>query len=124
MYRTDPWRVLVVCALLNLTAREQVWSIIEDFFDRWPGPTDTEAAGPELEEFLQPLGLGAQRARRLRGMAVDYLRAEELSRTIIQQLHGCGQYAADSFDIFCRGDYALRPSDTVLAEYADRRRSP
>ena len=121
-YRTDPWRVLVVCQLLNLTNRTQVIGMIEEFFDNWPGPADTEAAGPELEEFIQPLGLAEQRGRRLRNMAEDYMKAEVLSRSIIQMLRGCGQYAADAFTVFCQGDLTIRPSDTVLHEWVLWRR--
>lgn len=121
-YRTDPWRVLVVCQLLNLTNRDQVIALIEDFFDQWPGPSDTEAAGTELEEFIKPLGFAEQRARRLRGMAVDYMKAEVLSRSMVQMLHGCGQYAADAFAVFCQGDLSYRPSDSVLNEWVMWRR--
>lgn len=120
VYRTDPWRVLVVCALLNLTSREQVMPLVAGLFDQWPGPKDMECAGPELEEYLRPLGLSEQRAKRLRLMAHDYQRAEVLSRTIVQKIHGCGQYAADSFEIFCRGNLNITPSDGVLADYVRR----
>lgn len=121
-WRTDPWKVIVVCALLNLTSRAQVLPLVAGLFDQWPNPSDVERAGPELEEYLRPLGLSDQRCRRLRLMAADYQRAEILTRGVVQSIHGCGQYAADAFDVFCRGDLSVTPSDTVLREYVERRR--
>jgi methyl-CpG-binding domain protein 4 len=122
MYRTDPWRVLVVCALLNLTSREQVMAMVEGLFARWPGPKEMGEAGKELEDYIAPCGLSTQRARRLRLLSDDFLRADVLTRSVVQSIHGCGQYAADSFSVFCRGDLTVTPSDRVLREYVERRR--
>jgi endonuclease III len=122
-YRTDPWRLLVTCAMLNLTSRVQVRPLIDAIFSAYPTPAAMAEAGPELEELIRPCGLAEQRARRLRLMAADFLRAEVLSPGHVQRLHACGRYAADSFQIFCQGDLDTRPADRVLAAYVEQRRA-
>lgn len=118
----DPWRVLVVCALLNLTSRRQVKPIIVELFDRWPTPSAMAEAGPDLEELLTPCGLAPSRAKRLRSMAAAFPALTWLSPTTIQGLPGCGQYAADAFRVFVQGDLSEDPHDAVLVEYVERRR--
>lgn len=123
VYATDPWRVLVVCMMLNLTSRDQVRPLIERLFARFPNAARMAVAGQDLEEMIRPCGMPEQRARRLRLMSADYLRADVLSPVVVERLHGCGTYAADSFRIFCQGYESFTPGDRVLAGYIDQRRA-
>jgi len=107
--------------MLNLTSRVQVRPIIDRLFERFPNAERMAAAGQDLEEMIRPCGLSERRARLLRMMSADYLRAEVLSHGHVQRLAGCGRYAADSFAIFCQGDLTVRPTDRVLAEYVEGR---
>lgn len=118
-YGSSPWRVLVVCALLNLTGRDQVRPMLDELFDRWPNPEAMARAGTDFEEFLQPLGLGEQRARRLRRMSEEYMGLEVLSGWHVEQIHACGSYSADAFRVFCQGDLSSLPGDRVLREYVE-----
>jgi methyl-CpG-binding domain protein 4 len=118
-YGSAPWRVLVVCALLNLTSRDQVRPVLGELFDRWPHPEAMALAGPDFEEFLRPLGLAEQRARRLRRMSEEFMGLEVLSGWHVEQLHACGSYSGDAFRIFCQGDLACRPGDRVLKAYVE-----
>lgn len=118
-FGSSPWRVLVVCALLNLTSRDQVRPILDELFGRWPHPEAMALSGPDLEEFLQPLGLGEQRARRLRRMSEEYMGLDVLSGWHVGQLHACGAYSADAFRVFCQGDISFLPGDRVLRAYVE-----
>lgn len=114
--------MLVVCALLNLTSRRQVIPVIGELFERWPTPRALADAGPELEELIAPCGLAPSRARRLRSMSAAFPGLTWLSPTTVQDLPGCGQYAADAFRVFVQGDLDGEPHDAVLIEYVERRR--
>src|SRR6185369_4151215 len=52
--RHYPWRVLVVCALLNRTHRRQVRPMFEELFER--APTPEAMLGADLSDLLRPLG--------------------------------------------------------------------
>jgi len=117
-YISDPWRVLVVSMLLNLTSRDHVRPVLEPLFERWPSAQAMAGANVEqLERVLRPTGLQAQRAVRLVRMSHEFIKMPVLSTFHVGHLPGCGLYAADSFRVFCQGDYRTPVGDRVLAEY-------
>lgn len=118
-YASAPWRVLVICALLNMTSRDQVRPMLPDLFERWPNAEAMAKAGPGLEETLRPLGLQDQRARRLRRMSDEFTRLEVLSGYHVERLYACGMYSAEAFRVFCQGDTSFFPGDRVLREYVE-----
>ena len=91
-----PWRVLVVCALLNLTQGAQVRPMLPELWRRCPDPTSLLVAG--LDDLLAPLGLQYRRRDLLQHLTWDYL-AGHGARS-----HGCGQYARDAWTLFVEGD--------------------
>ena len=54
---------------------------------------------PWIEKDLKPLGLN--RERTIAKFAQGFVRPW----THVNELHGCGAFAASSFDVFCRGDW-------------------
>lgn len=112
-----PWRVLVLCALLNRTGRRQVRPMFERFFATFQSPEALAAAGPSLEKLLSPLGLGARRASLLRRLSSDYA-----SGVAPERCHGVGQYARDALAIFVRGDLSVRSADGFLGKYVTWRK--
>lgn len=119
-YASAPWRVLVVCALLNLMSRDQVRPILQGLFALWPtAEVMADADYAHLEEYLRPLGLSEQRTRRLMRMSTEFKELNLLSGWHVEQLFACGKYAADSFRVFCQGDISQLPGDRVLREYVE-----
>lgn len=59
----DPWRMLVVCVLCNMTPGERAYPVALALFERWSTAGAMSAADPsDLEPYLRPLGLWRRRA--------------------------------------------------------------
>lgn len=115
IYWPDEWKILVSCMFLNQTGRKQVDSMREAFFAKWP---DAEAASKadqfEMAEAIKSLGFKNRRSRAIIRMSQEFLQKEWV-RPI--ELHGIGQYAQDSYDIFINGIIVDDPADHVLHKY-------
>ena len=113
IYQNDDWKMLVCCMLLNQTNRKQVDTIRDKLFRTYPTANHMMKAKTEiLVEILRPLGLYNRRANSLIKMSEGYVRGLD-----INELYGIGRYALDSYEIFQRGNYNVKPSDLVLQEY-------
>ncbi|XP_027933152.1 uncharacterized protein LOC114188725 isoform X1 [Vigna unguiculata] len=112
----DPWRVLVICMLLNRTSGRQTKEIVLDFFKLCPDAKScTEVATDEIEETIRTLGLQHKRAKMLQRLSEEYL---DESWTHVTQLHGVGKYAADAYAIFVNGKWdRVTPTDHMLNYY-------
>lgn len=132
-YKEDPWRMLVCCILLNLTARVQVDRVLQGYdahlplFEHYPTAVDMALAGEGvLREKLSVLGLQNRKARSLKAFSREWVglcrssdewppRQESVSR-----LPGVGKYAMDSYRIFVLGDVSrFESGDKVLAAYLE-----
>jgi endonuclease III len=104
----DPFKLLVVCQLLNKTGATMVRHIVyrEGFFDRYPSPRSLMDADMDaLGALLRPLGLWRRRAAGLKRFAREF---HELfwdvytdsykvnAYTRVGDLYGCGEYAVDA----------------------------
>ncbi|KAK9286309.1 hypothetical protein L1049_014699 [Liquidambar formosana] len=114
----DPWRVLVICMLLNRTSGLQAKRVISDLFTLCPNAKiATEVATEEIEKLIKTLGLQRKRAVMLQRFSQEYL---EEGWSHVTQLHGVGKYAADAYAIFCTGKWdRVRPTDHMLNKYWD-----
>ncbi|CAH2051992.1 unnamed protein product [Thlaspi arvense] len=112
----DPWRVLVICMLLNKTSGAQTRRVISDLFALCPNAkTATEVEEKEIEILIKPLGLQKKRAKMMQLFSFEYLQE---SWTHVTQLYGVGKYAADAYGIFCNGKWdCVRPDDHMLNYY-------
>ncbi|KAJ4719284.1 methyl-CpG-binding domain protein 4-like protein [Melia azedarach] len=112
----DPWRVLVICMLLNRTTGMQAGRVISDLFTLCPdAKAATKVATEEIEKVIQSLGLQKKRAMMIQRFSREYL---EESWTHVTQLHGIGKYAADAYAIFCTGKWdRVSPNDYMLNYY-------
>ncbi|KAG2313778.1 hypothetical protein Bca52824_016900 [Brassica carinata] len=112
----DPWRVLVICMLLNRTSGAQTRGVISDLFALCPNAeTATKVEEKEIETLIKPLGLQKKRAKMIQRFSLEYLQE---SWTHVTQLHGVGKYAADAYAIFCNGKWdCVRPDDYMLNYY-------
>lgn len=114
----DPWRVLVICMLLNRTTGLQARRVILDLFTLCPNAKiATEIATEEIEKVIKSLGLQKKRAMMIQRFSQEYL---EEHWTYVTELHGIGKYAADAYAIFCTGKWEqVRPTDHMLNKYWD-----
>lgn len=112
----DPWRVLVICMLLNVTGGKQVEDILSNFFALCPdAQTAVATDSSEIEKLTQRLGLQRKRAAMIQRLSKEYLSDEW---THVTQLHGVGKYAADAYAIFCTGMWdKVKPNDHMLNRY-------
>jgi len=114
IYRDDPWKMLVCCILLNLTKRKQVDGIRHELFSKYPTEYEMiEADEDELSELLKPLGLYRKRAKTL--IKFSWMWINGFSD--VEELHGVGKYAKDSWEIFQMNNKDVKPTDKVLLEY-------
>ena len=114
IYQDDPWKMLVCCILLNLTKRQQVDGIRHELFDKYPTEYEMiEADEDELSEILKPLGLYRRRAKTL--IKFSWMWVNGFND--VMELHGIGQYAKDSWEIFQMKNVQIKPTDKVLQEY-------
>ncbi|CAM8943001.1 unnamed protein product [Rhodiola kirilowii] len=114
----DPWRILVICMLLNCTTGLQAGRVLPNFFNLCPNAeTATKVATEDIEKVIQSLGLQKKRALMIQCMSTEYL---EDTWTHVTQLHGVGKYAADAYAIFCTGKWEqVIPTDHMLNRYWD-----
>lgn len=112
----DPWRVLVICILLNRTAGTRAERVVADLFTLCPdAKAATGVATEEIERAIKSLGLQKRRAKMVQRLSEDYL---EEDWTHVTQLPGVGKYAADAYAIFCTGKWEqVRPNDHMLNRY-------
>ncbi|OAY66218.1 Methyl-CpG-binding domain protein 4-like protein [Ananas comosus] len=112
----DPWRVLIICMLLNITTGEQVRRVLPGLFLLCPdAETTTKVPAEEIEKVIQSLGLQRKRARMIKQFSLEYLSSDW---THVTQLHGIGKYAADAYAIFCVGKpEEVVPQDHKLIDY-------
>lgn len=116
--RGDPYRVLLVCQLLNRATGTVARRVLPEVLRRWPTARVMATADPEeLASVLRPLGLQNRRARLLREMgrqmALGWWEEPE-------DLPGVGPYGADALAIFVDGRVDLDPEDRVLRAWVQR----
>lgn len=115
IYRQDPWKMLICCIFLNQTSRKQVDQIRDEFFDLYPDPKSAiEAEHEQMAEIIKVLGFKNMRTKRIKKFSQQFL---EIKWNNPIELHGIGQYAQDSWDIFQRYNFTVVPTDSVLKKY-------
>ena len=114
-YYPDEFKVLVCCLLLNKTKGDQVRKIVRDLFEEWPDADSMASADQDsLADKLRTLGLQNRRARCLKKFSSDYVNGYSL----VEDLHGVGEYALDCWKIFFLEELPDRPpSDHALVDY-------
>ncbi|CAK8534928.1 unnamed protein product [Lathyrus sativus] len=114
----DPWRVLVICMLLNRTTGAQTKKVIDEFFKLCPDAESCmRVSREEIQEVIKTLGLQGKRSAMLQRLSCEYLSD---SWTHVTELHSVGKYAADAYAIFCTGKWdQVVPNDHMLNKYWD-----
>jgi endonuclease III len=121
LYWPDPWKVTVICIMLNCTQRKQVEPMIDDFFKRWPSAKDyieayeQEATRKVIVDMLRPLGFYNRRALRIYKFSGDLL---SKGLDDIRKLYGVGEYAASCYEMLFLGLFGdTPPNDHALCDY-------
>lgn len=115
MYRDDPWKMLIVCMMLNQTSYKQVDLVREEFFRRFDTPEALMTASDEdIVAIIRPLGFYNKRAKQWKKFSSAWL---DWDGRNISDLPGVGKYASDSWKIFQEHIYNITVEDKELKKY-------
>jgi len=121
-----PWKVLVICQLLNKTTWKQVEKVVSEIFHEWPSPGKLALMSFDdmrsLENLLRPLGFVKSRTKNLLKMSLQYCeeRSKWADNWIMYEIFsfaGCGRYAEDAWKLFVLKETCY-PLDRRLRDYA------
>lgn len=118
--RQRRWQHMVAVIMLNQTNRRSVKRVLPEFLDYWPtlerflAALEHDPSRRRIQDVIRPLGMVNVRYQRLAGMSRDFLywdgdRADAL--------YGIGRYGSDSYEIFFRHNYSVKPTDKELQRY-------
>ena len=82
---------------------ELIHATVADFFTKYPTPTAV-VAGDEASMAAELFSLGMRRERIVKRTAAGFC-SPAWTGGAVDELFGCGQFAADSHAVFCRGRY-------------------
>ena len=124
-YREDPWKMLMVCFMLNQTSHKQVDQVRHEFFDRFPTPEALVATEEsEIASMIKTLGFYNRRAKSWKEFSKQWIDAVEEYGTsvpisVLEDMKGVGRYALDSWKVFQLFQYDIEVDDHVLNWYVD-----
>jgi methyl-CpG-binding domain protein 4 len=111
------WQHMVAVIMLNQTGRKAVKYVLPMFLNRWYQPTDfIPASTDDVKEVIWPLGMYNVRFNRLKRMTSDYLWWDGNDA---RKLYGIGKYGSDSYEIFFKQNYSVKPTDKELKRYLE-----
>lgn len=109
------WQHMVAVIMLNQTGRKPVKYVLPLFLERWPSPNEFLWSDiDEVKEVIWPLGMYNVRFKRLKLMTADFLSWDGVDAT---KLYGIGKYGSDSYEIFFKNNYTVKPTDKELKRY-------
>jgi hypothetical protein len=114
------WQHMVAVIMLNQTGRKPVKTVFPIFVDRWRTPDAFYRAftyfdqEQEIRDIIWPLGMVNVRYTRLKRMTEDFMTWDHQDAT---RLYGIGQYGSDSYEIFFKQNYGVKPTDKELLRY-------
>lgn len=125
-YRDDPWKMLMVCFMLNQTSHKQVDQVRHSFFDRFPNPESLAVANEsEIAQMIRPLGFYNRRAKSWKEFCLQWIDAvrkfgsTKIPVEELEKMKGVGRYALDSWKVFQLYEYDIEVDDHVLNWYVD-----
>ena len=72
-FREEPWKMVVLCIMLNQTHYKQVDRVRDKFFEEWPSPEDAAYANKDkMREILRPLGFYNRRRKSIMQFIKEY----------------------------------------------------
>jgi methyl-CpG-binding domain protein 4 len=117
---TTDWEHMVGVIMLNQTGRKPVKYVLPKFLKKFPNPTSLlNSTVEEVIDIIKPLGMYNIREKRLRRMSEDYL---TWNKQDALALYGIGKYGNDSYEIFFKQNYNVKPADKELVRYLNDRK--
>lgn len=114
-YTNGAWQHMVAVIMLNQTGRKPVKHVAPVFWSKWRGPKAFyNATEQEVKDVIWPLGLVNVRFKRLVRMTWDFAHWDGDDAT---KLYGIGKYGSDSYEIFFKQNYTVKPTDKELIRY-------
>jgi len=111
------WQHMVGVIMLNQTGRKPVKTTLPEFLYWFPTPYALINADEEfVKSIIKPLGMVNVRYQRLFRMSQDYLTWDGNDAT---KLYGIGKYGSDSYEIFFKQNYSVKPTDKELKRYLE-----
>ena len=111
----DAWQHFVGVIMLNQTGRKAVKTTLPEFLYWFPTALSLLHADEEfVKSIIQPLGMMNVRYNRLIRMSQGYLTWNGNDATM---LYGIGKYGSDSYEIFYKNNYSVKPTDKELIRY-------
>lgn len=125
-YRDDPWKMLMVCFMLNQTSHKQVDQVRHQFFERFPNAESIILAEEkEIADMIKPLGFYNKRAKAWKEFCYQWINETRyhggvyLPLDTLAKMKGVGKYALDSWKVFQLFQYDTEVQDHVLNWYVD-----
>jgi methyl-CpG-binding domain protein 4 len=115
---TNSWEHMVGVIMLNQTGRKAVKTTLPEFLYWFPTALSLLHADEEfVKSIIQPLGMVNVRYNRLIRMSQDYLTWDGKDA---EELFGIGKYGSDSYEIFFKKNYSVKPTDKELKRYLEQ----
>ena len=121
-YREEPWKMLMVCFMLNQTSHKQVDKIRHEFFSRYPNAQAfLDSVDSEVIELIKPLGFYNRRVKAWKEFCRQWIAAGTDTPSLAQliEMKGVGKYALDSWKVFQLYEYDTDVQDHVLNWYVE-----
>lgn len=114
---SNAWEHMVGVIMLNQTGRKLVKRVLPEFLYWFPTPDILIKADEEfVKGIIASLGMVNVRYKRLIEMSKDYLTWDGIDATM---LYGIGKYGSDSYEIFFKKNYTVKPNDKELIRYLE-----
>jgi methyl-CpG-binding domain protein 4 len=90
-YIDDPWKMLIVCFMLNQTSYKQVDKVRKTFFEKYPDASELiKGSDEEIISIIRPLGLYNKRCKMWKRFSREWLELKTFDRNTIKELTGVG----------------------------------
>ena len=117
-YSRGAWQHMTAVIMLNQTGRKPVKSVAPVFWHKWPSPYAFLQATPdEVRDVIWSLGMVNRRYDRITQMTLDFMEWDGIDAT---KLYGIGKYGSDSYEIFFKQNYDVKPTDKELIRYLEQ----
>ena len=117
-FRIAAWQHMVAVIMLNQTGRKPVKTVFPVFMHHWPTPSKfVRASEQEVKDVIWSLGMANVRYKRLIEMTYNFMGWNLDDAT---KLYGIGKYGSDSYEIFFKNNYTVKPTDKELIRYLEQ----